>query len=499
MRFTSLIVELIRARPRLVVWVVLLVQGAIWLLLPMLLYGSPPGDVATVLAIGRNYAIGTPDGPPLAFWLADIAFRAAGHHIVGVYLLVQLCVVAAFWGLYQLGRAIVGGPHAVLAVLLTLPVTAFSISNVAFGPDVLALPIWSYLVLQVWRVIGEGRRNAWFGLALNAGLLVLTTSAAPVLLALVLVVLLVLPRGRRSFTSLDPLYALLVFAVIVLPYVIWLARNGGYDVPLPAFERMDAKGFAALRLFGGLLAAMTGVIVLTMMTTRRLVSIRENAPEIARSGIDPLGRPFVLIFALVPALGGCLIAGIYGWPEVVGGAGTALLLSGLAVVVLSGDIIVLRQQKLLRKIWALAVIAPAAFAASVVLIAPWIGGAERDTTIPAKQIAAFFGDSYARRTGKTLPAVAGDPQLAALVAMGASRPQLLIDAQPARTPWLTPQALIERGGIVLWRAIDTLGTPPADIAQRFPGLVPEVPRGFDRLVNGRQTPLRIGWAILRGK
>ena len=88
---------------------------------------------------------------------------------------------------------------------------------------------------------------------------------------------------------------------------------------------------------------------------------------------------------------------------------------------------------------------------------------------------------------------------AALVAMGASRPHLLIDAEPARTPWLTPQALIEHGGIVLWRATDTLGTPPADIAQRFPGLVPEVPCGFDRLVNGRQPPLRIGWAILRGK
>ena len=499
MRFTSLIVELIRARPRLVVWVVLLVQATIWLLLPTILYGSPPGDVATVLAIGRNFQVGTPDGPPLAFWAADVAFRAAGNHVAGVYLLTQLCFIGSFWALYQLGRAIVGGPHAVLAVLLTMTVTAFSISNIAFGPDVLALPIWSYLVLQVWRVIGEDRRTAWFGLALSAGLLVLTTSAAPVLLSLVLIAMLALPRGRSSFASLDSIYALLVFVVIVLPYTIWLARNGGYNLQVPAFDRIDAMSAAMLRLFGGLLAAMTGVIVLTMMTTQRLVNVRENAPVIARPGLDPIGRQFVLIFALVPALGGCLIAGVFGWPEVIGGAGIALVLSGLAVVVLSGDVIALRQQKLLRKIWALAVIAPAVFAMSIVLVAPWIGGGDYATTIPAKQIAAFFGDSYQRRTGKALPAVAGDPQLAAFVAMGASRPQLLIDAQPERTPWLTPQAMIERGGIVLWRATDTLGTPPAEIAQRFPGLVPEVPRGFDRLVNGRQPPLRIGWAILRGK
>jgi len=37
MRFTSLIIELIRARPRLVVWLVVLLQAALWLILPLLL------------------------------------------------------------------------------------------------------------------------------------------------------------------------------------------------------------------------------------------------------------------------------------------------------------------------------------------------------------------------------------------------------------------------------------------------------------------------------
>ena len=54
MRFTSLVIELIRARPRLVVWLVVLLQAALWLILPTLLYRSPPGDLATVLAYGRE-------------------------------------------------------------------------------------------------------------------------------------------------------------------------------------------------------------------------------------------------------------------------------------------------------------------------------------------------------------------------------------------------------------------------------------------------------------
>src|SRR5437868_15500810 len=109
MRVTSLIVDLIRARPRLVVCLVLLLQAALWLIVSLLLYRSPPDDLATVLAYGREYQVGTVLGPPLAFWLADIAFRLAGNHIFVVYLLAQLCSITMFWTLYQLARAIVGG------------------------------------------------------------------------------------------------------------------------------------------------------------------------------------------------------------------------------------------------------------------------------------------------------------------------------------------------------------------------------------------------------
>src|SRR6202167_4872904 len=126
MRFTSLIIELIRARPRLVVWLVVLFQAALWLILPMLLYRSPPRDLAPVLAHCREYQVGTDLGPPLAFWLADIAFRAAGNHLFGVYLLAQLCSIATFWTLFLLARAVVGGQQAGLAILLTMTVVGFS-------------------------------------------------------------------------------------------------------------------------------------------------------------------------------------------------------------------------------------------------------------------------------------------------------------------------------------------------------------------------------------
>src|SRR6188768_4235003 len=185
MRFTSLIIELIRARPRLIVLLVVLLHAALWLILPLLLYRSPPDDLATVLAFGREYRVGTDLGPPLALWLADIAFRAAGNHVFGVYLLSQVCSVATFWTLYLLARSIVGGQQAVLAVLLTMTVTVFGAPGLEFGPVVLARPLWALLLLHSWQLIGQGRRNAWFAWSIEAGLLLLTISAAPLLLLIV--------------------------------------------------------------------------------------------------------------------------------------------------------------------------------------------------------------------------------------------------------------------------------------------------------------------------
>ncbi|MBA2401253.1 MAG: glycosyltransferase family 39 protein [Bradyrhizobium sp.] len=500
MRFTSLVVELIRARPRLVVLLVVLLQAALWLILPMLMYRSPPGDIATVLAFGREYQVGTWFGPPLAFWLADIAYRAVGNHVFGVYLLAQICAVVTFWSFYQLSRAIVGGQQAVLAVLLSMTVVVFSSPGVEFGPLVLARPLWALLLLHSWRLIGQDRRSAWFAWSIEAGLLLLTTSAAIGLLLLIVGFFVATARGRRLLMSLDPLYALLVIVVLMLPYLIWVLRA---DVlAMPPWPRIDDLTGRAMHwggLLGGLVLAMAGIVVLVILNSGWLARNAEEAPIIYRPRVDPLAREFVYTFAIGPALFGSLIAGVFNLERVTGGAGVALLMSGLAVIVATGDLIYLRRQRLLRTVWAAALVAPAFAAVAATLFLPWTTGAEMPTALPARAIAHFFGDSFERRTNQRLRAVAGDPQLASIVSLDAGRPHLLLDATPERTPWLSVAKFNETGGVVVWRASDTSGTPPPEIAARFPGIVPEVPRAFEWMVNGRQPLLRVGWAIVRPK
>jgi 4-amino-4-deoxy-L-arabinose transferase-like glycosyltransferase len=501
MRFTSLIVELVRARPRLIFWVAVLLQAALWFIVPMLFYGSPPGNMASVLAFGREYQVGTMQGPPFAFWLADIAFRLAGNHVFGVYLLSQACFIVTLWAVFTLGRAIVGGQQAVLAVMLTATITVFSFPGVEFGPEVLARPLWALTLLHSWRVMGQGRRNAWFALSIEIGLLLLTTHAAIPLLLILIGFALATKQGRATLMSFDPLLGAMVIAVLALPYAIWAVRAGAVTLPqLPAADALGDRFLSWGMLFGGLLMALAGIALLLIFNSRALNRKPEDAPTIFRPPVDPFARNFVYVFACAPALVLSLLGAALGHSRVFGGDGVTLVMPGLAVIVAAGDLIYLRRQQVLRSIWLFLILAPTAVVLGAALIQPWAGGAEVRTALPATDIGRFFGDSYQRRVNQPLQAVAGDRRLVELIGFAApSRPHVFFDATPAETPWLTPEKFNQTGGLVVWRAEDTAGTPPADILKRFPDIVPEVPRAFERLVNGRLPLLRIGWAVVRPK
>ena len=173
MHYVSLLIEFLRGRPAVVFWTVALTQAALWTFIPAIFFSAPPGDVPMLLAIGHEFVLGSYLGPPLAFWLGEIAFGLGGS--LGLYALAQACIVIAYWAVFALGRGIVGTRHAVLAVLLMVGIAAFSVPSPNFGPAILAAPLWALALLYYWRAVGESRRGYWFLLALVLGLLILAS------------------------------------------------------------------------------------------------------------------------------------------------------------------------------------------------------------------------------------------------------------------------------------------------------------------------------------
>jgi hypothetical protein len=147
--------------------------------------------------------------------------------------------------------------------------------------------------------------------------------------------------------------------------------------------------------------------------------------------------------------------------------------------------------------WFGLLVIPPIMAVAAVVMLPWLN-IDLRVTYPAEAMARFFSESFERRIGAPLRVVTGDPAIAALVALGAaSRPSVYLSATPERSPWVTADTIKTKGAIVVWPTTDTAGTPPPAIKERFPDLVPEVPRAFERSVQGRLPLMRIGWALIR--
>jgi hypothetical protein len=501
MLYVSIFVELLRSRPALAVWLAALMQAVLWLLVPALFYAGPPGDVPNVLAVGHEFQLGTYLGPPLAFWLAELVFELSGRSLVGVYALSQISIVVTYWAVFALGCSIMGAQHAALAVLLMVGIAAFTVPTPDFGPVILTMPLWAIILLHYWRAVGERRRAYWLPLAVEIGLLLLTTYVGLILVGLLVLFTLANKRARAALASYDPAIAAVVAGIVTAPHLIWLADSGGELMPvlgrLRTPEAVVGNLIAWLRQIGLIFVAHAGSVVLIAMVAGWPWPRREPAPVIVRPPIDDFARHFVYFFAVAPAFAGTLAAVLIGWSGPVGGIAPLVILSGLLVVVVAGDAIRLTRQHVVIAAWFGLLIIPPVMAAASLAVLPWLN-VDLRVAIPAHAVARYFAESFERRTGVPLQIVSGDPRTAALVALGApSRPSLYLYATPERSPWVNADAIRSKGAVIVWPTTDTAGTPPPAIKERFPELVPEVPRAFERSVQGRLPLLRIGWGVIR--
>ena len=500
MFYVPLYIELLRSRPNLVFWVAALAQAAIWILAPTLFYFAPPGDLAQLLAIGHEFRFDSGVGPPLAYWLAEIAFRIGG--LFGVYVLAQICVVTTYRCVFTLGRAMVGPAHAVMAVLLMVGIALLTVPSPDFGPPILAMALWALVLSHYWQAVVQGRKRSWYVLGVAAALLFLATDAALILVGTIVAVTALTERGRSTLDTPEPWIVGIALTPFLFVHLLWLQGIG--DSLRLVFERLRLAVAAGdntvswLRLLIALALAHAGLVILVVLASGWPRARAMPAPPLTRREVDAFAKTYVEICLIVPALLATVIAVVIGRSLPIGGAAPLVVLSGLAVIMVAGSSIALYHQRVLGFAWAALLIVPAAFIPLLIVLLPWAAATDLKIAQPASAMGRFFADSFERRTGKPLAIVTGDPRTAALVALAApSRPSVFFDFDPGRSPWVTADDIRKKGAVVVWLAADTTPAPPPDIAAYFPDLVPEVPRSFDRPVQGRMSPLRVGWGVIR--
>src|SRR5260370_27341667 len=99
-------------------------------------------------------------------------------------------------------------------------VAAFTVPTPDFGPVILTMPLWAIILLHYWRAVGERRRAYWLPLAIEIGLLLLTTYVGLILVGLLVLFTVANPRARAALDSYDPLITVGVICVVMAPPLI---------------------------------------------------------------------------------------------------------------------------------------------------------------------------------------------------------------------------------------------------------------------------------------
>src|ERR1044072_485426 len=154
------LLETARRAPGACLAVVLALHVVIWTALPALLSHNLQLDLIEDLALGREWQLGYWKHPPLPWWLADAVYRLTGD-VHAVYILGPLAAAVCMVAVWLLGRDIVGGFQALIAVLSLEGIHFFNFSVPKFAPDQMQLPFWAMTGLFLYRAIVSGRAKHW--------------------------------------------------------------------------------------------------------------------------------------------------------------------------------------------------------------------------------------------------------------------------------------------------------------------------------------------------
>jgi 4-amino-4-deoxy-L-arabinose transferase-like glycosyltransferase len=219
------LVDFARREPGRCLAAVLVAHVVIWTALPALLSHNLQLDLAEDLALGREWQLGYWKHPPLPWWLADLAYRVVGD-VRAVYLLGPLSAAVCMYAVWLLGRDIVGGSQALIAVLALEGLHFFNFSVPKFAHDQMQLPFWALTGLFLYRAIARERALDWLAAGAALALCFWSKYAAFALAGSLGLFMLLDPTARRTLLTPGPWLMALAFLLVIAPNFYWLVDTG---------------------------------------------------------------------------------------------------------------------------------------------------------------------------------------------------------------------------------------------------------------------------------
>jgi hypothetical protein len=491
---TARLIDLIERRPIAAFMAFAALHGAVWTLLPTLLYPNLPLDLIEALTYGREWQLGYDKLPPLPWWAVEIVHRTVAID-AGYYLLAQVSVLVALALVFATARRLVGARGALAAVAIVDGLHYFNFTAAKFNHDVVQLPFWALAGYAFHGALRQGRMRDWVLLGIALGCAAWAKYFVVMLAAPLALFILIDPRARTTLRTPGPYVAAAVATVIFLPHILWLFANDflpfAYAEARAAPPRGVLDHIVRPLLFAG---GQLGWLVPSLLIAFPLVWPR---PMERQAAADPYDRRIVTVLTFGPAallLAGSAITGrvvisMWGYP--------LWLFLGLWLMVMASNAITTPRLTRLTLTWA-AVFGLYAIAFVVqYAILPSFDHRYRASLFPGDAMARRISDGFRERTGQPLAYVIASMWLGGNVsAYAPERPRTLIDGKPARVPWIDLADVARRGAVVVWTDGDRTTLPP-DYAAIAAGA--QVQPAFTVPMRWGHGDVTVGWAILSPK
>jgi hypothetical protein len=465
----------------------------VWTALPSLLYANLPLDLIEALTYGREWQLGSDKLPPLPWWMVEILYRLFGTD-AAYYALAQATVIVAFGLVFATARPLVGSTGALVAVLIIDGMHYFQYTAVKFNHDVIQLPFWALAGYAFHAALKRGRLGHW---------LLLGVAIGGALWAKYFVVLLIIPYAlfllfdrdaRRVLATAGPYLALAVAVIVITPHLVWLFQNDFLTFAYGEHRAALARGWFDHILHPAFFAASQLFFMLpSLFIAAALLWPRPKAR--ANFAADGFDRRIVTLLAFGPGAATVALSAVSGRGAVAMWGYPLWLFLGLWIVMevrplLDPD----RIGRMVAAWGAVFAVMALAFVVNYTVL-PLADHRYRAEFFPGNTLGESLTTRFHAATGTRLRYVIGSMWDGGNAAhYSPDQPQVLIDGEPARAPWIDLNDLRKHGAVVVWTQSDPKVLPP-----QFAAIAPnaEIGEPFDLPMRRGYGAVHVGWAILK--
>lgn len=446
-------------------------QLALLILFPLLGHHSPPLDVTEIHTWAVAPQLGYYKHPPLPAWGLFLSEAMFGRTRLALFVPGALSIALATLAVWPLALRFLGPRRALAALFLQSTVLYYNLYAPDYNHNVAQMPFWALAVTAFYFAVGEGGKRWWFAFGAALGLTALGKYSAAFLPLGCLALLVWDRQARRHLNAVNLLCAAAGFLLLFGPHLAWLVAHD--FAPLRyVHDRLDdlaAHASWAERFNSYVGAQLIAHVVLLVVL---LICMVGKAPGQERSPATRLDHRFLLALGLGPFIA-TLVVGLSGSYLHPMWASAMFPLSGLLAVRALGP----RADRLLGRGWlaawlALMLLFGAGYAVKNSAVWPSLTKNYARAAYPGPELArlleARWHEEVPDRPLRTVVGTAWEASVASFFMKADTR--VLIGADFATSPWVTPEDIARCGAIVTWDPWNPAIDFPAILHAKFPTL-----------------------------